>query len=205
MTFRRGAPLVPLALTAACIVLVPASAEAHLVTTGLGPVYDGISHLALSPEDLAAIIAMALLAGLNGAAAGRRALFGVTAGWLVGGVCGLAAGVSYLPASTAAVSMIVLGALTATDLRLSRAFVSACAVALGLTHGWLNGFGIAAEARDGLATAGIVAAVFVLSALAASFVVSLQAAWARVAMRVIGSWIAAIGVLTLGWALRAGH
>ena len=27
-------------------------AGAHLVTTGLGPFYDGISHFFLSPEDL---------------------------------------------------------------------------------------------------------------------------------------------------------
>jgi urease accessory protein len=36
----------------------------------------------------------------------------------------------------------------------------------------------------------------------AGLVVSLRAAWARVAVRVAGSWIAAIGFLMLGWALR---
>jgi hypothetical protein len=33
-------------------------------------------------------------------------------------------------------------------------------------------------------------------------VVSLVAAWARIAVRVAGSWIAAIGLLMLGWNLR---
>ena len=30
------------------------SAEAHLVTTGLGPIYDGIGHFFLTPEDVIA-------------------------------------------------------------------------------------------------------------------------------------------------------
>ena len=47
-------------------------------------------------------------------------------------------------------------------------------------------------------------AVFTLVALAASFVVPLRAAWARVAVRVAGSWIAAIGLLLIGWGVRSG-
>jgi len=51
---------------------------------------------------------------------------------------------------------------------------------------------------------GIVAAVFTVVALAASFVVPLSAVWARVVVRVAGSWIAAIGLLLIGWAIRSG-
>ena len=52
--------------TVAAVTLLPAPAHAHLVTTGLGPLYDGISHLFLSFEDLLPVVALALLAGLNG-------------------------------------------------------------------------------------------------------------------------------------------
>ena len=58
------------------------------MTTGLGPVYDGISHVFMSPDDLVPIIALALLAGLNGPAAGRSALFALTGAWLAGGILG---------------------------------------------------------------------------------------------------------------------
>jgi urease accessory protein len=51
---------------------------------------------------------------------------------------------------------------------------------------------------------GSVAAVFPLIALAASFVVPLRAVWARLVVRVAGSWIAAIGLLLIGWAIRSG-
>ena len=54
-----------------------------------------------------------------------------------------------------------------------------------------------------VALLGLVFAVFVLVALAAAFVVRLRADWARIAVRVAGSWIAASGLLMLGWAVRA--
>ena len=198
---RRALTIVSIA--AAAGTLLPAPAEAHLVTTGLGPVYDGVTHLFFSPDDLVTAIALALLAGLNGPVAGRHALFGVTAGWLLGGLAGLAAGTSLLPPSATAFSMILLGVCTAAGARLSPAVVAAAAVAFGAGHGWLNGAAIRETARDGLALAGIVAAVFTLSALASAFVISLKAPWTRIAVRVIGSWIAAIGLLTLGWTIRA--
>ena len=54
----------------------------------------------------------------------------------------------------------------------------------------------------GLALLGIGAAVFVLVAIGAALVVSVRAAWQRVVVRVAGSWVAAVGLLMLGWALK---
>ncbi len=62
----------------------------HLVTTGLGPFFDGVGHLFLTIEDLLPVIALALLAGLRGPAAGRRVLFLLPPAWLLGGAIGLA-------------------------------------------------------------------------------------------------------------------
>ena len=39
-------------------------------------------------------------------------------------------------------------------------------------------------------------------ALVAAAVVALRFAWMRIAVRVAGSWVAAIGLLMLGWSLR---
>jgi hypothetical protein len=41
-------------------------------------------------------------------------------------------------------------------------------------------------------------------ALLAGQVASVRAPWARVAVQVAGSWIAAIGLFMLGWAVRGG-
>jgi hydrogenase/urease accessory protein HupE len=186
------------------LVLAPRPAHAHLVTTGLGPLYDGISHLFLSFEDLLPVIALSLLAGLNGPKAGRLALFVVPAAWLLGGVVAFSAAAPDLPGTVTAASFLVLGGLTAADRRLPPAAITALAAALGLLHGWLNGAGIAAAGRQALGLVGIASAVFVVVALLAAFVVGLRPAWTRIAVRVAGSWIAAIGLLLLGWGLRGG-
>ena len=186
----------------AALALWPASAHAHLVSTGLGPLYDGISHLFLTFDDLLPVVAMALLAGLNGAKAGRRALFALPTAWLAGGLGGYLAGSAPLPAGVTAASFLVVGVLTAVDRRLPAAVVTALAAGLGLLHGWLNGAGIAAAGREVAGLIGIAGAIFVLVAVGAALVVSLRRPWMRIAVRVAGSWIAAIGLLLLGWALR---
>jgi hydrogenase/urease accessory protein HupE len=186
----------------AALTLLPTPAHAHLVTTGLGPLYDGISHLFLSFEDLLPVLALALLAGLNGPKAGRLALFIAPAAWLLGGLAGFASGSPLLPGTVTAASFLVLGGLTAADWRLPSSGVSALAAALGLLHGWLNGASIAEAGREALGLVGIVGAAFVLVALLAAFVVWLRPPWTRIAVRVAGSWIAAIGLLLLGWGLR---
>ncbi|MBW2327674.1 MAG: hypothetical protein JRF45_14630 [Deltaproteobacteria bacterium] len=62
---------------------------------------------------------------------------------------------------------------------------------------WILGglFGLRMEQEVSLA-------VFVLVALVAALVVSLRAQWARVTVRVAGSWITAIGLLMLGRTYR---
>ena len=60
------------------------SAQAHLMNTGFGPFYDGLTHLFVTPEDLLPVIALALLAGLRGPRFGRAVLFVLPVAWLVG-------------------------------------------------------------------------------------------------------------------------
>ena len=198
---RRCAPA---AVAVAALLIWPASARAHLTDTGLGPVYDGIAHLLLSFDDLLPVVALALLAGLNGAGAGRVVLFALPAVWLA---CGMVAAVVAGPAPPAAVtslSMVALGLLTAVSVRLAQPAVMAIALALGLMHGWLNGAAIAAAGREAIGLVGIAGTIFVIVALTSALVVSLKVPWARIAVRVAGSWVAASGLLTLGWALRTG-
>jgi urease accessory protein len=49
---------------------------------------------------------------------------------------------------------------------------------------------------------GMISALFVVVALVAALVVSLTRPWTRIAVRVAGSWIAATGLLLLGWSLH---
>ncbi len=178
----------------------PAPSAAHLVTTGMGPVYDGIGHLLLTPEDLVPALALALYAGLRGTAAGRRAIFLLPLAWLLGGLAGTAIpGIPALP--LAAASFVILGGLVAADLALPIAGVTTLAIALGLVHGALNG-ALLKDTTGALGLLGVIGMLFVVVTLASALVVSLRRPAARIAVRVAGSWIAAIGVLMFGWALR---
>ena len=181
----------------------PSRAEAHLVTTGLGPLYDGLLHFALTPEDLVPVLALALLGGLRGVTHGRRALFVLPAAWLLGGVIALTVHGGVSPSWTA-LSFVLLGGLVASDARLPLGATTLLAALLGLGHGYLNGSALAQPGLGAVGLLGIVVAVFTLVALATSFVVPLRAVWARLVVRVAGSWIAAIGLLLIGWAMRSG-
>jgi len=195
----------PRAIAMVALGLVPASAHAHLVNTGLGPFYDGVSHFALTPEDILPALALALLAGMRGANAGRLTLFALPAAWFAGGLVGLALPTTSMTAALTAttVSFLVLGSLVAADARLRLKWIGGLAVAFGLVHGYFNGSAMAEARLGGLALVGIVLALCVTTTLAAALVVALRARWALIAVRVAGSWLAATGLLLVGWSLRA--
>jgi len=176
-------------------------AGAHLVTTGLGPFYDGLGHLFLTPEDLLPLIALSLFAGLRGAQHGRAALLAVPAAWILGGLTGLATGVATHPGWTT-VSFLVLGGLVAADARLPVSLTTVLSGALGFFHGLVNGTSLAGAGLGVLGLLGIVTSVFMLVALGAAFVTTLERPAARIAVRVAGSWVVAIGLLLFGWSLR---
>jgi urease accessory protein len=189
-------------IVALAVPVCPAPAEAHLNSTGMGPIYDGLVHFLTSLEDLVPVLALALLAGLRGASYGRRALFVLPGAWLVGGLLGLTASATNGSAAVSSMWFLLLGGLLAADAKLSLGAATALAALLGLQHGYLNGARMGASEGAAVALFGLAFAVFVSVALAAAFVVRLRAEWARIAVRVAGSWIAASGILMFGWAMR---
>lgn len=200
MRSRLVGILAALLLWASC----PGRANAHLVNSGLGPFYDGVAHLFATPEDILTVVALALLAGLGGKNCGRSVLFLLPLAWLVGGATGrmtqLAAGLPVLSAALLAASGALV--VVASERWLSTRVVAGLAVTIGFVHGLFNGATLAGTDSGGLAVGGIACAAFVVVALVAGQVASLQQEWARIAVRVAGSWIGAIGLLMLGWAAR---
>jgi hydrogenase/urease accessory protein HupE len=177
-------------------------AAAHLDATGMGPVYDGLMHFLTSPEDLVPALALALLAGLRGAPYGRRAMFTLPAAWLLGSLFGLSAAATGMGMQGASFWFLLLGGLVVADAKLSLRSMTALGALLGLAHGYFNGTGMGLSVPSVVAALGLGVAVFVLVILVAALVVQLRAQWARIAVRVGGSWIAASGLLMLGWSMR---
>lgn len=184
------------------LAVVPPSAEAHLVTTGLGPFYDGAMHLLLSPGDLLGLLAAALLAGLRGTRAGRLTILVLPSVWYLSGLIGLNLPFALDLPWLSVLSFVILGAMVALDPKLPEIVVALLAGIYGTLHGLLNGAALGVIGVGPLSLLGIVATVLVIALLVSAAVVSLRAAWTRIAVRVVGSWVAAIGMLMFGWLAR---
>lgn len=190
-----------LLVTGVICLLLPVRAEAHLPTVGLGPVYDGIFHFLMSPEDLIPVVALALLSGQRGPSFGRRVLWLVPLAWFIGGLTGMLEGSARGSALTF-VSFLVFGGLVAANANVSIRVISVLAAFLGFFHGYLNGVGINLYNDGAYVIFGMALSVFVVVALFSSFVIPLRRHWTLIVIRVAGSWIAASGLLLLGWTLR---
>jgi len=118
-------------------------AEAHLVTTGLGPVYDGIAHLALSPAEPAVVVVLTLLAAMRGPRQGRVVLALLPAVWLVSGLTGLMFPINASLSWAAGVSLLLAGAVVAAHRNLPLPVVSTLAAVTGAFYGFLTGAALA--------------------------------------------------------------
>jgi len=190
-------------LTPAITLIAAPSAHAHLMNTGFGPFHDGLMNLFVTPDDLLPVIALALLAGLRGPRFGRAVLFALPVAWLVGSAAGLLLAPPITLPLAETIFTIALGALLATDSPLPLASVACLAILLGSLHGILNGSELPKTSSSAhLSAAGVATGLFVAVSLLAGQAASVHVPWARVAVRVAGSWIVAVGLLMLGWAMR---
>jgi urease accessory protein len=167
---------------------------------GVWPFYDGLAHLFVTPEELLPVIALGLLAGLRGPRFGRAVLLALPVAWLVGSTAGVLLAPQLTPTGAEIILTIVLGALLAADRPLPLGFVVGLAI---LVHGILNGSELAKTLLSAqMSNVGVVVALFVSVSLLAGQAASVRLRWVRTAFRVAGSWIAAIGLLMLGWAMH---
>jgi len=180
------------------LALAPIPASAHLVSTGLGPVYDGISHFALTPEEVLPMAALALFAGLRGPAHARRVLFVVPVVWLAACLAAVAPRAECSPI-VFGFALLALGTLLAIDAKISPDVIAIIAIMLGLALGSIYDTSSDTNAPGLLGALGAAGLVFALLALLSSVSLPLRRPSARIAVRVAGSWTAALGLLLVGW------
>ncbi|OWW04596.1 hypothetical protein ATY81_00995 [Rhizobium sp. R72] len=198
---QKNSPLRAL-LASVGIAAIPVGASAHLVDTGLGPVYDGIAHFSMSPEAILPVVALGVLAGLRGLAHARIAVLFLPLAWTAFGLVGMRLGPLAINPAYEGLPLLILGCLAAADVKIPAWTTVSLAILLGSFEGFIFGSAYAAG-RDGLsAIIGSAGLVFVLIALVSAAVLKAKWDWTRIAMRVAGSWTAASGLLLLGWGLR---
>lgn len=196
---RAAAALIPF--------LLPGAAQAHLVSSGLGPFYDGALHLLLSPLDLLALLAVVVLAGHSGKAPARGAVVALPIVWGVAWLGAMWVG-DAAPEAIPALDTLKIGLLTVAGVvvaagpRAPAPVVVAIAAAAGIVCGLGGGLAAADTGASIVAFAGLWTAVLILGLLVAAMTVALERPALRIVLRVVGSWIAAIGVLAAGWVLQ---
>lgn len=166
---------------------------AHAVNTGLGPFVDGLIHPLVSPDDLIAVIALSLLAALRGLRSARQAVLFLPASWFMASCLFSFEGNLWAVLSTLVTCL--LGVVVAADAPIPTPMVAVLAMAVGVLHGGINSEGL-------LQAIGTSLTLLLLVAFFAGQTVLIQQGTPRIVARVVGSWIAAIGMLALGWIMR---
>ena len=186
------------------VALCPKRALGHLVTTGAGPFYDGVAHFFVSLDDLLVVVALALFSGLLGKPTARGLVLVLPVAWMSGMFAG-----SFLAESTLAgpwftsITLMLAGLMLAISPPIPKLGFASLACLIGFVHGIWNGAAMRATDTSWLATLGIITSAWVIAIILGASAVLVQQAWQKIALRVIGSWVAAIGLLSLAWELRA--
>ncbi len=186
----------------AALVIVPPAA-AHLVSTGLGSVVDGAARLVLTPSDLMLVCGLSVLAVQQGAAPGVRLRWFLPLAWLLGGLAGLRFPEELITPWAQTLAFTSVGLLVALQVRMPQALIQVLAVLAGLWFGLVNGSALAHHAGAVPALAGGVAGVAVLTVVLTRRLAPPHPGWLRIGLRVAGSWMAAAGLLMVGWLVRS--
>jgi urease accessory protein len=178
-------------------------AAAHTLDNRFGDFYGGVLHPLTALEHALPILALGLLAGQQGERAARWLVLVFPLALLIGAVLSVLTPALPWPRFLNAASFVVLGLLVAAGRRLPLPLLIALGAVFGLSHGYENGRAMGPDTAMHLFIPGIAVAGGLVTALVSAVTLDLASrTWARVGVRVVGSWIAAIGIMTIGLAWR---
>jgi urease accessory protein len=194
-------------IATAALIASAQTADAHIVASRLGDFYTGALHPLTDLQDLILWAAMGVLAGSLGASKGRWLVLAFPLGLLAGLGLGRATGfVSAGPAADAGM-ILVLGLLLAAAVRMPMALLCAIAFGLAVMRGAANAGDLGPETNRLLFAAGLACAGYAAITLTMAVTLAFRRpeagasmAWRGIAIRAFGGWIAAIGLMMVGFA-----
>lgn len=181
----------------AFVVLVPAVAFAHPMK-GVGDFYAGMLHPITTIETILPLLALSLLAGQQPRETAIKILAAFPASLALGTVL-----IFVRPVPERLTSLeLMITALSGILIALSRPLLStipiSLGVILGLVMGWANASEISNDVSAARFVAGLVVVGLLITAYGIGLVRRLKPEWTQIAVRVAGSWMAAVGILVLG-------
>lgn len=174
-------------------------AEAHIVAARLGDFYMGAAHPLTDLQDVVLWTATGMLAGTLGASKRRWLILVFPLGLLVGLPLGRVFGAASTQLADATM-MLAIGMLLAAAAQVPTFLLCAIAFAVAVIRGAANGADLGPETDRLLFAAGLACvgygAITLTMALTAVFTNSDGvASWRAIAVRALGGWIAAIGLM----------
>ena len=195
MSLIKGLRLI--ASATVLLLLWPAALFAHPMQ-GIGDFYAGMLHPLTAIEWVLPMVALSLLAGQQG----RETALSAMAVFPVALAAGAVAGDVFPSTGQAEMAniclMVALGLLVAWAGRMPLGLSVAFAASIGLTVGFANGSELTPATSAYRFTAGLALVGLLVISYGVGFVRWLKAPWTKVGVRVVGSWIAAVGILFLG-------
>jgi urease accessory protein len=179
------------------LLLSPTALFAHAMQ-GVGDFYSGMLHPLTAIEWALPMVALSFLAGQQGREVALSVMAVFPAALAAGAIAGYAFPLATLSEAPTVALMALLGLLVAWAAKMPSKLPIALAALVGFAVGFANGSDLtpATSARRfilGLAFVGLL-----LITYGVGLVRWLKAPWAKIGIRVVGSWIAAVGILILG-------
>jgi urease accessory protein len=177
--------------------LSPLPAFAHPMR-GVGDFYAGMLHPVVTMETVLPMVALSLLAGQQRRKTAIHLLAAFPAALIVGA---LLASLRDAPSSLGVVQLILtagFGILVAFARRVPSWLLVALGAVLGISAGWANAAELVGQASRFRFIAGLAVVGLLLLVYGNGLVRNLKWEWTQIAVRVVGSWIAAVSILVLG-------
>jgi urease accessory protein len=165
---------------------------------GVGDFYAGMLHPVITIETVLPLIALSLLAGQQRREAAIHLLVAFPAALIVGA---LLASLRDAPSSLGIVQLILtagFGILVAFARPVPSWLLVALGAVLGVAAGWANAAELVGQGSRLRFIAGLALVGLLLLVYGNGLVRNLKREWTQIAVRVVGSWIAAVSILVLG-------
>ncbi|MEI6459931.1 MAG: HupE/UreJ family protein [Pseudomonadota bacterium] len=187
--------------------LLSLNAEAHIVSVRLGDFFMGALHPMTDPIDWFVWLGLALLGARSGREAARWLVVAVPLALAIGLWIVLLSG--RLPPAfiSDALPLLAVGLLLASGYRLRTIGLLGVVAGLMVLRGAANAAGLRLGADlplyvGGLMSAGYVAMTLLAALTARGIADEATVAWRRIGVRVLGSWLAAAGLMLFALGLR---
>lgn len=192
----------------AALIIPVGSAHAHLIGTRFGDFYAGAFHPLTDLNDVVLWIALGLLAGSLGAPRSRWLVALFPLGLAAGFALAITDGTAFSGDVANATLVAGLGLALAAGLRLPAPLFGLVGFALAIMRGIANASAVEAATNLVLFGAGLACAGYATITLTMAIVIAFRrqeagaaSAWRGIALRALGGWIAAIGLMMVGFTL----